>query len=72
MCDSCKSLITADSVFCNRCGAAVTPIDFSFIVGAANDKPAVNSSDQGLCCLKCGRKLVEGEKFSEAGGVKID
>ena len=32
MCDSCNSFITSDSAFCNRCGKAVTPIDFSSIL----------------------------------------
>lgn len=72
MCDNCKSFITADSAFCNRCGAAVTPIDFSSIVGAINDKQAVNNSNQGLSCPKCGRKLIEGAMFCEACGTKID
>ena len=71
MCDSCKAFITADSAFCNRCGTAVTPIDFSSIVGATNDEQAVNNSNQGLSCSKCGRKLVEGAMFCEACGTKI-
>lgn len=71
MCDSCKSFITADSAFCNRCGAAVTPIDFSSVAGVTNEKPAANNCNQALSCPQCGRKLVEGAMFCEACGTKI-
>lgn len=71
MCDSCNSFITADSAFCNRCGATVAPIDFSSISGTTNGIQATNHSNQGLSCPKCGRKLVEGTMFCEACGTKI-
>lgn len=72
MCDSCKSFITADSAFCNRCGAPVTPIDFSTILGTNQNAPqAADNAGQGLCCPKCGKKLVAGATFCEACGTKI-
>lgn len=72
MCDSCKSFITADSAFCNRCGAPVTPIDFSTILSTTTNTPqAADNAGQGLCCPKCGKKLVAGAMFCEACGTKI-
>lgn len=71
MCDKCNSCITADSAFCNRCGAAVTPIDFSSILGATNNMQSANNFNQGICCPKCGKKLVEGAMFCEACGTRI-
>ena len=71
MCDSCHSFITADSAFCNRCGAAVAPIDFSPIVGTTNAMQTANLFNQGMCCPKCGKLLVEGAAFCENCGTKI-
>lgn len=71
MCDICKSFITADSAFCNRCGAPVTPIDFSSILGATNNVQVAYNSNQGQSCPKCGKKLVEGAMFCEACGTRI-
>lgn len=71
MCDSCKAFITADSAFCNRCGASVAPIDYSSILGTANDTQETGNSNQGPKCPKCGRKLVEGALFCESCGTRI-
>lgn len=71
MCDKCNSFITADSAFCNRCGAPVTPLDFSSILGTTNNVQAANNSNQGQSCPKCGKKLVEGATFCEACGTRI-
>lgn len=71
MCDSCKAFITADSAFCNRCGAPVAPIDYSSILGTANDTQETGTSDPGPKCPKCGRKLVEGALFCESCGTRI-
>lgn len=71
MCDSCKSFITADSAFCNRCGAPVIPIDFSPILGTANDTQVTGDSDPKPKCPQCGRKLLEGAMFCEGCGTKI-
>lgn len=65
MCDSCHSIITADSAFCNRCGAAVAPIDFSSITGTAEN------TNQEKCCPKCGKPFAEGSVFCESCGTKI-
>ena len=70
MCDSCNSFITSDSAFCNRCGKAVTRIDFSSIFGTTNSMQETNNTNQG-CCPKCGKTLVEGALFCEACGTKI-
>lgn len=71
ICDSCNSVITADSAFCNRCGKAVTPIDFSSILGTTNNMQAAGNTNQGKSCPKCGKKLVEGAMFCEVCGTKI-
>lgn len=72
MCDSCKSFITSDSAFCNRCGAPVKPIDFSVILGAAQgDSTQGNASGQVRVCPNCGRKLVEDAVFCEGCGTKV-
>ena len=72
MCDSCKSFITSDSAFCNRCGAPVKPIDFSVILGAAQgDSTQGNESGQVRVCPNCGRKLVEDAVFCEGCGTKV-
>ena len=71
MCDSCNSVITSDSAFCNRCGKAITPIDFSSILATTNNKQPANNINQGQSCPKCGKKLVEGAMFCEACGTKV-
>ena len=71
MCDSCNSLITSDSAFCNRCGAAVTQIDFSSILNPTNNMQSDSNANQGKNSPKCGKKLVEGALFCEACGTKI-
>lgn len=71
LCDSCHSFITSDSAFCNRCGAAVTPIDFSSILGTTNHMQSGDNSAQRICCPKCGTKPAEGAIFCEICGTKI-
>ena len=71
LCDSCNSFITSDSAFCNRCGATVEPIDFSVILGTANNMQPGIDSNQVKSCPKCGKRLVEGAMFCEACGTKI-
>lgn len=74
LCESCDSIITFDSAFCNRCGAAVTLIDFSEILGTTMEKKNQSEigSEQLTCCQKCGKKLVEGAMFCETCGTKIE
>ena len=71
LCDSCRSFITSDSAFCNRCGAAVTPIDFSSILGTTDNVQSGVNSAHVMSCPKCGKKLVEGAMFCDACGTKI-
>lgn len=71
ICDSCHCFITADSAFCNRCGAAVAPIDFSPIVDTTNIVQTAYLSNQGQRCPKCGTPLVAGALFCETCGTKI-
>lgn len=71
MCDSCKSFITSDSAFCNRCGAPVAPIDFSVVLGNANNSEAGAAPAQTAVCPKCGGKLSEGARFCETCGAKL-
>lgn len=71
MCDSCESIITGDSAFCNRCGATVAPIDFSPIAHITNPVQAANLPNQGPRCPKCGAPVIVGAMFCEACGMKI-
>lgn len=74
LCDSCNSIITSDSAFCNRCGAAVAPIDFSDILGTTTEKnnQSEASSEQVIYCHNCGKKLVEGVIFCDSCGTKLE
>lgn len=71
LCDKCGSTITADSAFCNRCGAAVSPIDFSPVIGTSNVLQPETASGQVLTCPKCGRKIIEGAIYCEGCGTKV-
>ena len=69
MCDSCGAVITADSVFCNKCGASVPERDFTAI-GIGTTAPAEYQSNANVC-PNCGQPLSEGAEFCEKCGTKI-
>ncbi len=70
MCDSCGAIITADSVFCNKCAASVPARDFSPI-GIGSPAPADNQSNANVC-PNCGTPLLDGAVFCEKCGTKVD
>lgn len=68
-CDNCGAIITADSVFCNKCGASIKPRDFS-VIGIARMQ-SNNSTSSGVC-PSCGNPLVSGAMFCEKCGYKLN
>lgn len=70
MCESCGAVITADSVFCNKCGASVPERDFTAI-GIGLTAPAEDRSNANVC-PKCGASLAAGAEFCEKCGTKIE
>ena len=68
ICEHCGSIITSDSVFCNKCGGKIAPRDFTAIGIGTNQYPA--SPSQNLCPT-CGSLLVEGAAFCEKCGMKV-
>ena len=67
-CDSCGAIVTADSAFCNKCGADIKPRDFSFI-GISQMQSNNNMSSN--VCPSCGSPLVVDALFCEKCGYKI-
>lgn len=67
-CDSCGAVITADSAFCNKCGASIEPRDYS-IIGLSQMQPNNNISSD--VCPSCGNPLVAGAMFCEKCGCKL-
>lgn len=67
-CDSCKAIITADSAFCNKCGASIKPQDFTLIGIPANQQGYIPSLG---VCPSCGSSLVPGAAFCEKCGHKL-
>ena len=67
-CDSCGAVITADSAFCNKCGAGIKPRDFS-VIGISQMQPNNNTSS-GVC-PSCGSPFVAGAMFCEKCGCKV-
>lgn len=67
-CDSCGAIITADSVFCNKCGAGIKPRDFS-VIGISQIQSNNNMSSNA--CPSCGSPLVAGAMFCEKCGYKL-
>lgn len=67
-CDSCGAVITADSVFCNKCGASIEPRDFS-VIGISRIQSNHNISSSA--CPSCGSPLVAGAMFCEKCGYRI-
>lgn len=67
-CDNCSAIITADSVFCNKCGTSIKPRDYS-IIGLSQIQPNNNISSD--VCPSCGNPLVAGAMFCEKCGCKV-
>ncbi len=69
-CDSCGAIITADSIFCNKCAAKVPERDFS-VIGVVS-KPQIKTQEiKTNACPQCGSTLSEGAAFCEKCGTKI-
>lgn len=58
MCEHCRQIITLDSVFCNKCGSKLEPLEIS--------------SAGGRFCPSCGASLAEGDAFCTACGSKVN
>nr|WP_297706780.1 zinc ribbon domain-containing protein [uncultured Butyrivibrio sp.] len=68
ICENCNSVISSDSAYCNRCGSAIKPRDFSVLgIAAAQSSSSVISRT----CPQCGSRLVEGAMFCEKCGQKL-
>lgn len=65
-CDKCGAIITSDSVFCNKCGTSIEPLDFSSI----NLDTPVAPVSSGFC-QTCGATLIPGAIFCEKCGSKV-
>ena len=68
-CDSCGAIITADSAFCNKCGAGIESRDFS-LIGISQIQSDNNMSSN--VCPSCGSPLVSGAIFCEKCGYKVN
>lgn len=67
-CESCGAIITSDSVFCNKCGVSIKPIDFSSIV----EIPAQQTANTAArVCPSCGNPVDADDIFCEKCGQKI-
>ena len=69
LCESCGSVITSDSAFCNKCGATVPQWDFSAIIG---DAPMQETATTTGMYPNCGSPLPDGAVFCEKCGTKIE
>ena len=58
MCEHCWQIITLDSVFCNKYGSKLEPLEIS--------------SAGGRFCPSCGASLAEGDAFCTACGSKVN
>ena len=67
-CEKCGAIITADSIFCNKCGEKIPVWNFSQLgVGTVNIGAATSLNT----CPTCGRQLPSGASFCEMCGCKI-
>ena len=64
-CDACGAIITSDSLFCNKCGTGIEPLDFTPL-GLDAPAPAVRT------CPSCGAELAEDALFCEKCGQKVE
>lgn len=69
-CDSCGAIITADSIFCNKCAAKVPERDFSAI-GVVSKPQSKTREVETNVCPQCGSSLSKGALFCEKCGTKI-
>lgn len=69
-CEHCGAIITSDSAFCNKCGGAIKPRDFSSII--KKDEPIPEDNNTTNTCPVCGNISPEGAIFCEKCGTKIE
>lgn len=63
LCESCGTVVSADSAFCKKCGAPMQVLDFSALgIEPASDAPV---------CKSCGAPIAEGSAFCESCGAKV-
>lgn len=58
LCEQCRQIISLDSVFCNKCGAKLTPLAVA--------------SENGKYCKSCGTLLEEGDLFCVKCGARVN
>lgn len=69
LCESCGSIITSDSMFCNKCGSSVKMADFSPLgLDQVQEDPLPPVQ---AVCPACGAPLVEDALFCEKCGHKL-
>lgn len=68
-CENCNSIITSDSAFCNRCGSAIKPRDFSSL--GITQTPTSSVSVASRICPQCGSRTIEGAMFCEKCGQRL-
>ncbi len=68
LCESCGQTIPADSLFCNKCGAKITPPDFSSLE-PKQDQQEVPAEQK--VCPKCGATIVSDAAFCEKCGASL-
>lgn len=68
LCEHCNAIVTADSLFCNKCGKSLTALDFSQLdisIPEQETTPVVRD------CPNCGAKIEDGALFCETCGTKL-
>ena len=68
LCDNCGAIVTADSVYCNKCGKSIVTKDFSSLGIIEKEAPTAAVS----VCPKCGKSLGADAMFCEKCGTKIE
>ena len=69
-CEACGAIITSDSLFCNKCGVSIKPIDFSSIISQPQPQQ-IETAPLEKVCPSCGSPLAEGDIFCEKCGCKL-
>lgn len=66
LCEACGTVVTADSLFCKKCGKPMKKWDFTGL--GVDVEPAPG---EGAVCKACGAPLAPGSAFCEECGAKV-